>query len=260
LQWIPAKTGSSESAGIVFKTIGVKTFGEETIVDAVFRQRWKSEAKDNPINTPIAARFPKFIKLELSGKLENSLTIRYDNSQAYRMTRVMKPNRKCGYFRLIKITMEPHYYNVDVSWNGDRKGVMCSPELKSPGAGNGCIEVATPPQFPKGIEGIWSPEHLFTAAVASCFMTTFLAIAENSKLNFNSFACKAKGKLDRVEGGLAMTEVHIFPTVAVAAETERERALRVLNKTENACLITQSIKSKVVMHASVEVVAETANP
>jgi len=35
------------------------------------------------------------------------------------------------------------------------------------------IEVATLPEFPKGIPGIWSPEHLFTAAVSSCLMTTF---------------------------------------------------------------------------------------
>ena len=45
--------------------------------------------------------------------------------------------------------MEPHYYNVDVNWNTERKGVMCSPELNRD-AGS-CIEVATPPEFPKGI-------------------------------------------------------------------------------------------------------------
>lgn len=43
-----------------------------------------------------------------------------------------------------------------------------------------CIEVATPPEFPKGIPGMWSPEHLFTAAVSGCLMTTFLSIAEKS--------------------------------------------------------------------------------
>ncbi|MFT7033787.1 MAG: organic hydroperoxide reductase OsmC/OhrA [Cyclobacteriaceae bacterium] len=79
--------------------------------------------------------------------------------------------------------MEAHYYNVDVNWNNDRKGIMCSPELNlSKRNGEGCIEVATPPKFPKGIPGIWSPEHLFTASVNSCLMTTFLAIAESSKL------------------------------------------------------------------------------
>ena len=74
-------------------------------------------------------------------------------------------------------------YNTQLNWIADRRGIMSSPEL------NESFEVATPPQFPKGMEGIWSPEHLLTAAVSSCFMTTFLAIAENSKLAFDQFSC-----------------------------------------------------------------------
>lgn len=66
--------------------------------------------------------------------------------------------------------MEKHQYNVDLTWVADRKGIISSPELHDK------LEVATPPEFPKGIEGVWSPEHLFTAAVSSCFMTTFLQL------------------------------------------------------------------------------------
>ena len=117
---------------------------------------------------------------------------------------------------------------------------MCSPELNTPST-NGCIEVATPPEFPKGIPGIWSPEHLFTASVNSCFMTTFLAIAENS------------GKLEESEGKYMMTEVNLKPQVTLHDESQRERALRVLDKAEAACLITNSIKSKVTMEPLITV-------
>lgn len=44
--------------------------------------------------------------------------------------------------------MEPHYYNVDVNWNQDRKGIMCSPELNRDA--NTCIEIATPAGVPQG--------------------------------------------------------------------------------------------------------------
>ena len=75
--------------------------------------------------------------------------------------------------------MNKHVYNVDIAWKQDRKGVMCSPELKKDTTNEmNCIEVATPPEFDKGMPNIWSPEHLFTAAVSSCLMTTFLAISE----------------------------------------------------------------------------------
>jgi organic hydroperoxide reductase OsmC/OhrA len=117
--------------------------------------------------------------------------------------------------------MEPHIYNVDIAWSKDRKGMMCSPDLNVNNAAN-CVEVATPPEFPKGIPGIWSPEHLFTAAVSSCLMTTFLAIAENSKLDFLSFTCGSKGKLEQVDGKFLMTEVLLEPVVTVRNEHDRE--------------------------------------
>src|SRR4026209_1738572 len=108
--------------------------------------------------------------------------------------------------------MEPHYYNINIAWSRERKGMMCSPEIKSGALLNsGCIEVATPPEFPKGMPGIWSPEHLFTAAVSSCLMTTFLAVAENSKLDFVLFECDSKGKLEKVDGKLMMSEVLLEP-------------------------------------------------
>jgi peroxiredoxin-like protein len=144
---------------------------------------------------------------------------------------------------------------VQIQWSNDRKGVMCSPELSnSSDQKNGCIEVATPPEFPKGIPGIWSPEHLFTAAVSSCLMTTFLSIAENSKLEFTSFQCNSKGKLDQVDGKYLMTEVILEPTVTIPHEKDRERAERVMTKAEAACLISNSIKSKVTMLPKILVV------
>lgn len=141
--------------------------------------------------------------------------------------------------------MEAHYYNVEVNWNTERKGVMCSPELNKE-AGT-CIEVATPPEFPKGMPGIWSPEHLFTAAVSSCLMTTFLSIAENSKLAYVSFCCQSRGKLEQVDGKFMMSEIILEPTVTIFNEKDREKAERVLQKSEAACLISNSVKSKVTM-------------
>ena len=148
--------------------------------------------------------------------------------------------------------MESHYYNVDVNWSSERKGIMCSPELNK--NASSCIEVATPPEFPKGIPGIWSPEHLFTAAVSSCLMTTFLSIAENSKLVFTSFSCKSKGKLEQVNGKFLMSEIILEPTVTIVDEKDRERTERVLQKSEAACLISNSVKSKITMIPVIQLV------
>lgn len=149
--------------------------------------------------------------------------------------------------------MDAHYYQVDIAWTKDRKGTMCSPQVTGGTLKNGCFEVATPPEFPKGMAGIWSPEHLYTGAVASCLMTTFLAVAENSKLEFTAFTCQAKGKLDRVEGKFLMTEVLLEATVTIVNEEDRERALRILEKSEKACLISNSINAIITLSPMVVV-------
>jgi organic hydroperoxide reductase OsmC/OhrA len=146
--------------------------------------------------------------------------------------------------------METHYYNVDLIWSKERIGKICSPELSE--AGGDCLEVATPPEFPEGVPGIWSPEHLFTAAVNSCFMTTFLAIADNSKLNFSHFSCKSKGKLEQVDGKYIMSEIILEPNLLLLEDKDLEKAERILKKTEIACLISNSIKSKITMHSTIK--------
>ncbi|SHK64575.1 OsmC family protein [Epilithonimonas mollis] len=142
--------------------------------------------------------------------------------------------------------MEAHFYNVDVKWESDRKGEISSSEISQK------LEVATPPQFPKGMENIWSPEHLFTAAVSSCLMTTFLAIAENSKLDFVNFECNSKGKLEQIDGKFLMTEVILEPVVMIKNEADREKAERVLQKSEANCLISNSVKSKITMISEIK--------
>ncbi len=145
-----------------------------------------------------------------------------------------------------------HIYEVEVSWVNNRLGVMNSPELDDE------LSVATPPQFPKGVERVWSPEHLFTAAVNSCLMTTFLAIAENSKLEFESFTSKALGKLEMVNNKYIMSEVTLMPQLTITKEEDRERAMRVLQKSEAACLISNSIKSEIKFLPEILVAAHIA--
>lgn len=143
--------------------------------------------------------------------------------------------------------MESHIYNVDLKWIANRIGEVSSPELLD------TIDVATPPQFPKGVDGVWSPEHFFTAAVNSCFMTTFLAVAENSKLEFKSFTCEAEGKLEKVDGKYIMSEIILKPNLEILNPNEIDKAERILQRSEAACLISNSIKSTVHLVTTIRV-------
>ncbi len=141
---------------------------------------------------------------------------------------------------------QEHLYDVSVQWTEDRKGILTSDVLEKE------IEVATPPQFAKGVEGVWSPEHLFVAAINSCLMTTFLAIAENFKLEYKAFHSKGIGKLELVDGRYLMSEVVLSPVLVINNEADREKAARVLQKAEAACLISNSVKTRVTMQPTVE--------
>lgn len=140
-----------------------------------------------------------------------------------------------------------HYYEVAVQWENERKGKLSSPVLHSE------IEVVTPPEFPKGIVGSWSPEHLLVAAVNGCLMTTFLAIAENSKLEYRDFYSKAIGKLEVIEGKYLISEIELIPVVTIEDEQQQDRAIRILQKAEANCLISNSIKSTIIFKPSVKI-------
>ncbi|MEJ5304977.1 MAG: OsmC family protein [Ignavibacteria bacterium] len=140
---------------------------------------------------------------------------------------------------------EFHLYEINLKWTEQKKGLLSASGLPD-------IEVATPPQFSGGHEGIWSPEHLFVSSVAVCIMTTFLAIAELSKLEFVSYESRATGKLEKVDNKYMITEVTVEPIIKIKYEKDLERAERIIHKAEANCLISNSIKSKVILNPKIQ--------
>jgi len=143
--------------------------------------------------------------------------------------------------------MDRHSYKISLHWQEGRIGMMEADGLEDK------IQVATPPEFEKGVAGIWSPEHLYTASVLSCYMTTFLAIAEYSKLEYEDFSCTADGILEKVDGKFLMTEITLKAKVKISDDSKKEKADRIMDKSEAACLISNSIKTKV--HLEKEITA-----
>jgi organic hydroperoxide reductase OsmC/OhrA len=130
------------------------------------------------------------------------------------------------------------YYETEIEWTKEKEGQIKGPTLPA-------VSVGAPPEF-KGREGQWTPEHLFAASINTCFMLTFLAIAENSKLPLVSFTSTAKGKLEKVAGsGYQITEIVVKPRIVIASFEDLGRMPRVLEKAKENCFISKSIKSTV---------------
>ena len=130
-------------------------------------------------------------------------------------------------------------YRTAVKWTGQKIGVASSP-------GKPDIQVATPPEF-KGHEGIWSPEDLFVASVNVCVMSTFLAFAERAGLSFTDYECEAEGRLELVDGKFQVTSVTLRPKVTLKTGEDAGKAKELLAKAEANCLISNSVKTKVMV-------------
>lgn len=139
---------------------------------------------------------------------------------------------------------EVHYYQTSVTWKQDRIGQIDAPVMPP-------VEVATPPEFPKGVPNIWSPEHLFVASANVCLMTTFLSIAENSKFEFISYNSNAIGKLEKVDRAFMISEITLEPEILVDSQDKVEKAERLIHKSEQHCLISNSMKTKINLNPKI---------
>lgn len=112
------------------------------------------------------------------------------------------------------------------------------------------INFSAPPEF-GGEPGLWTPEHFLLAAVASCFVSTFKAVAKASKLDFQGLEVPVDGVLEKDSGGFRFTRITLRPALIVYGEESREQALRLLQKSEKVCLISRSLSSTVELEPKI---------
>ena len=138
--------------------------------------------------------------------------------------------------------METDYsYRVKGSWEVRRNGLISAEGVEKPK-----ITFSSPVEF-KGQSGQWTPEHFLIAAIVSCFVVTFSAMAEMSKLKFLSLEVPAEGKLGKIGGKLAFVEIVIHPTLILGAIEDHDLGNRLLKKAAQGCLIARSLACPVIM-------------
>jgi len=139
----------------------------------------------------------------------------------------------------------PHHYHVSAAAAGEGEVTVASPGLPE-------LASTAPPQF-GGPPGHWSPETLFVASVADCFVLSFRAIAGASKLDYERVECSAEGLLDRGDGKMRFTELHLRAQLALPAGGDAERGRRLLEKAERSCLVTNSLDLEPTLECEVAV-------
>ena len=147
---------------------------------------------------------------------------------------------------------EAHQYRVIAWWTSGRTGIA-----KSNSAPN-AIHFTAPPEF-GGLQGRWTPEDLLLGAIASCYTTTFRALAESSRFEYADLEVEVQGTVHKGDSGYSFSEILMRPNLTISSEEARERALLLLQKTEAVCLvsralsITQTFESRVLVSKSLPV-------
>jgi organic hydroperoxide reductase OsmC/OhrA len=106
------------------------------------------------------------------------------------------------------------------------------------------IQSSAPPEF-DGPPGNWSPETLFVASIADCYILSFRAVATASKLDWIEIDCAAEGTLEKTAEGNMFTRIDLDVGLRIPAGADAARAERLLEKAEKVCLVSNSIKSEV---------------
>src|SRR5580693_8990561 len=127
----------------------------------------------------------------------------------------------------------PHHYSVAMSVRPGDTAKLRTAELPE-------IESAPPKEF-GGPGDRWSPEGLFTAAIADCIALNFQGIAANSKFSWTSLEGKTNAVLDRVEGKMRFTRFDTHIALVIPAGADPARARLLLEKAEASCPLSNTL-------------------
>ena len=137
-----------------------------------------------------------------------------------------------------------HRYTVNTQWLRERTGTV------TPAQTSATILFDVPVEF-GGEAGHWTPEHMLVAAVASCYVATFSAIAAMSRLEFLNLEVAVEGVLTKEADGLRFTHVIVRPVLTLPEGADEGRAQRLLEKAEGSCLIARSLSAVVSLESQI---------
>ncbi len=129
---------------------------------------------------------------------------------------------------------EAHRFRVVAWWTSGSTGIA-----KSASAPN-AIHFTAPPAF-GGLDGRWTPEDLLLCALASCFTTTFRAVAQSSKFGYTDLQVEVEGDVNKSSPGYHFSQVLIRPKLTIPRESAETQAIGLLEKTRELCLVSRAL-------------------
>ncbi len=139
-------------------------------------------------------------------------------------------------------------FPVSVHWLGGHV-------TRSSAPGKPDLDVATPPEFRGGVEGIWSPEELLVTATASCYAVTLAAIAERRDVPLRALDVRGVGHVEkRADGRFGFVAIELEVELGTDEES-RQAAVEAARRAEELCIVAMALD--VPVHVRLAVPAST---
>lgn len=139
---------------------------------------------------------------------------------------------------------QAHQYRSHLVWTGAARGPTAhyerySREHRVDLAGKPPLVLTSDPLF-RGDAALHNPEELLVAALSSCHLLSYLALAARAGVLVVGYEDEASGTMELRGGGGRFTEVVLRPVVTLAPGTDEELAMRLHDRAHEQCFIAAS--------------------
>ena len=139
-----------------------------------------------------------------------------------------------------------HTYPFTLSWQGNTLADPYPRDATVRAPGKVELPVSSAAEYAGAAER-WNPEDLLGAALATCHMLTFLALAAKTRTQVLGYEDRAEAVLDTVDKVTWISEIRLRPIIRVAKGTDPEKVRELFEKAHKYCFVANSIKSQVTM-------------
>ena len=142
-------------------------------------------------------------------------------------------------------TLKDFRFSVEAS-RLPRRRVRLTSDGKAP------LEAAIPQEFRGGTPGMWSPEDLLVASVASCYVITFESVAAQRDITVHRLSVEGVGHVTRrAEGRVGFVVIELRVEVTVDAECTQQ-AEHVARAAKQRCLIGHALEVPIELELVVQ--------
>lgn len=132
-----------------------------------------------------------------------------------------------------------HHFEGQLNWRAGGAGVSAANHQVT-FADRPALELSSAPQY-RGDPSRLSPEDLFVAALSSCQMLSYLALAGRAGVTVRAYDDHAVGTLAIADKKMRMTEVVLHPRITIAAGADAAKALGLVHAAHEICFIANSV-------------------